>query len=498
MFYRQQVRVHINTFSYNRSGNLVMRFGSVSPFLVLLMQLVSLDARMILSQEFSKKIVVVQMSLLPSTEIALHMPCNESNFFATKCMCHIQCTSAGCANAISLCSKYSTTRGCKYVLLREIGKKLIATLKRTPSTQELDNIDISSYPTTIKQLTMEPWKSIVANEAKSGNSSRSSSSIPLNNLDYAVSLIDTASKALISDLNMPNGSRETALCGGVETPFTDNYFHTKTIALVLLSYKTPRTLLNTLKTWKSSGLLEMAHERIAILSKATPTEIAIAASFGFEIVQPKDIPDAKVMAPNLLTIGAAFYYGLSKISSDYVLFLENDFKMDTSLSKKEIALELLGGAGMLDRGAQVVRLMSRKYQGCGTFKGCNHGSSTMRSPSPDDRRRNWYSFYCRGYPGTAPFVNDCLSTPAYRCFTSWDSNWSLNAALLKRSDMFDKKYKVSSFQKLSLAEIGLSCFRKQDRFETVMIHEYKWAYWKVPICISYNGLFVHEEIETNN
>ena len=51
--------------------------------------------------------------------------------------------------------------------------------------------------------------------------------------------------------------------------------------------------------------------------------------------------------------------------------------------------------------------------------------------------------------------------------------------------------------RLSLAEIGLKCYNKQDKFETIMIYEYKWARWKVPICISYNGLFIHEEIETS-
>jgi hypothetical protein len=37
---------------------------------------------------------------------------------------------------------------------------------------------------------------------------------------------------------------------------------------------------------------------------------------------------------------------------------------------------------------------------------------------------------------------------------------------------------------------------KQDGFESVMGYG-KWMSWRVPICISYNGLFIHEEIETS-
>jgi hypothetical protein len=49
-----------------------------------------------------------------------------------------------------------------------------------------------------------------------------------------------------------------------------------------------------MRTWQSSGLLQMVTEKVAILNDPYPTEIAIAREFGFEVVQPKDIPQAKV------------------------------------------------------------------------------------------------------------------------------------------------------------------------------------------------------------
>lgn len=39
--------------------------------------------------EKREKIVVMNMNEFPRDEIAMHMPCEESNMFATKCMVHM-------------------------------------------------------------------------------------------------------------------------------------------------------------------------------------------------------------------------------------------------------------------------------------------------------------------------------------------------------------------------------------------------------------------------
>ena len=44
---------------------------------------------------------------------------------------------------------------------------------------------------------------------------------------------------------------------------------------------------------------------------------------------------------------AAFYYALKRVKSEFVLFLENDFKMDLTLSQPHIMSELIGAAGRL-------------------------------------------------------------------------------------------------------------------------------------------------------
>lgn len=201
--------------------------------------------------------------------------------------------------------------------------------------------------------------------------------------------------------------------------------------------------------------------------------------------------------PNVFTIGAAFYYALQAIESEYLIFLENDFKMDDALSRQDIKAELIAAAGMLDSGIEVVRLSSRKWKGCGTFKDCDHHGIHLDASDPKERLRNWYAFYCREQrKDAAGHVSDCFDKPDYRCFTSDDTNWTLNAVMVKKSTMLNKKYDAKG-QMLSIGDIGLRQYQKQDGFETAMAWGLPWQQWRVPICIAYNGLFIHEEIETS-
>lgn len=105
-------------------------------------------------------------------------------------------------------------------------------------------------------------------------------------------------------------------------------FLASSVALVVLSYHAPRTLLNSMLTWQQGGLLGVVKERVALLNDPLDEEVGIAKAFGFRVVQPQDIPGAKTARRNVLTIGAAFYYSLHLVQSEFVLFLENDFKLD--------------------------------------------------------------------------------------------------------------------------------------------------------------------------
>eukprot|EP01032_Pedospumella_encystans_P011040 gene11040-12872_t len=375
------------------------------------------------------------------------------------------------------------------MLLRQVGRNKVATLKRVPTAKELSRFDTSDYPTSRSDFNEQDWKA----KATRRTNARIRDLVP--SISKAKSnLVDRIFKTNSSSQLCPINSAEISSTDYAKLSTKDKFLG-ESIALAVLSYHTPKTLINSLRTWNTSGLLDMVAERVAVLNDPLPAEHAMALHHGFEVLQPKDVPNGKTAKPNVFTIGAAFYYTLQHVKSEYLLFLENDFKMDTELSRQQIQAQLVAAAGMLRDGAEVVRLMSRKYQGCGTFKTCDHHGIHLDSSDPGHRNRNWYSFYCRGHPGSAPYVADCLHEPDFRCFTSWDTNWTLNAVMVKKSTMLTKQYKNGRGQLKTIAEIGLSSYRHQDGFESSMLN--MWAAWKVPVCISFDGLFIHEEIETS-
>ena len=99
-----------------------------------------------------------------------------------------------------------------------------------------------------------------------------------------------------------------------------------------------------------------------------------------------------------------------------------------------------------------------------------------------------------------PGVAECISKPGgleYRCHTSFDSNWSLNAIIVKRETMLEgKPVKAdgsSEWPEGTIANYGLKTYDRQDGFESDLINF--WGDYKVPICISVRGNFLHAELD---
>ena len=66
---------------------------------------------------------------------------------------------------------------------------------------------------------------------------------------------------------------------------------------------------------------------------------------------------------------------------------------------------------------------------------------------------------------------------------------------LSKSTFMSKKYPTPDGPK-TIPEIGLQNSKVNDGFERQMGFQYHWMNWKVPICISMQGMFIHHEIET--
>lgn len=458
-------------------------------------------------------IEMMALDKFPKEKISHHFGCKESQEFATNCACHIKCDDATCANARSICKKYSGL-GCKYMLTRKVRGRKLATLKRVAVNNESAAYDVSIYPKTDTALQAYPNYARYASRRGELNGQKSPTGTKLGELvseagkkgeEVMDALMSGSKKAASNSLwksllrEAQGSTSKTNYCGNLASRDEEwkKKFLEYGISLVALSYRSPMSLVNSMRTWKKSGLLDMVQEKKIILNDPLPQDIAIALEHDFQIIEPNDISGVKTSKDNVVTIGAGFYYALQHSpNSEYLLFLENDFKIDTEMGREDIMSQLVAAAGMLERGAQIVRLQSRKAKGCGTFKECGHAFRPSSHEGGLDRKRNWYSFYCPNYNGTQPYVDNCLDVAGgFRCFTSWDSNWSVNAIFVKRSTFMNKKYQTPRGQQ-TIPEVGLQNNKVNDGFERQMGFGYNWMNWKVPVCLAMEGLFIHYEIET--
>lgn len=359
--------------------------------------------------------------------------------------CQIRCEdprAKKCQHGIDVCARHAA-EGCAFVVTNPSGEW--ATLKRRQSESELADLNYPGKALTADELTAARPALEAEGAARRANSS-----------GFAAA----ATRAAPALSRAAPGSSK--LCGSPPSWATVG---AETVALVALSYRTPATLRRSVASWHDSGLLGLVDERILLLNDPSPAEVAVGLRYGFDVRLPSDLgavggrggargsPRAKAAAvgprlravkPEVLTIGAAFAAAVSVATSTHVLFLEKDFAVPPSHTLDSVAAELAAAVVAARRGAAVVRLRSIEDQGCGTFRKCAKGANNpdWNGATTFARRRNWWSFYCRDFARDGA-VADCGSTGgdgAVRCFTSWDSNWSLNAVLVDRVAALEKKW----------------------------------------------------------
>ena len=412
------------------------------------------------------------------------VPCAETEGKHT-CACQIRCEAPSqkrCQKGLSVCSRVN---GCEYVVTNPSGEW--ATLKRRPTPAELDRVNFAGKKLTQAEL-----------EA-------SRSSLEAEGLVARRNYTGGFAAALKRAQPSKHTYHTNSYCG---TSYES--VHDATVALVALSYRTPATLRNSMLSWRDSGLLSFVDERILMLNDPAPSEVALGLKHGFEVLLPSDVQ--KRIGPQMprqvkrevLTIGAAFAAACAVSTSTHVLFLEKDFAVAPGATLDEVASELAAAVVAAKRGAAVVRLRSIQDQGCGTFRRCqdNRNMPQWNGRTTFERRRNWWSFYCRDFQNNR--VADCASYAgsSMRCFSAWDSNWSLNAVLVDRVRALEEKWAYKRGRTngrfrapgTSLAAYGAATWQKQDGFEVGMLKD-DWGRTDMPICLSTRGLFAHVEVD---
>lgn len=123
------------------------------------------------------------------------------------------------------------------------------------------------------------------------------------------------------------------------------------LTLAVLSWRQPKTLRNTLESYRQNGLLELAAEKLVFLNEATSEDMKIAQEFGFEVLSS---------AKNI-GIGLPFQQLVARATRKYFLFLENDFMLveNAEVTKKRME----AAVNLLDKGISAVRLRHLHHYG---------------------------------------------------------------------------------------------------------------------------------------
>jgi hypothetical protein len=262
----------------------------------------------------------------------------------------------------------------------------------------------------------------------------------------------------------------------------------KTLAIIAITYRAPRSFEAALKTWQASGMLDMADELILFINAPLKKDIELGERFGFRIMVT-DERGGNIMA------GPALAYAVGNCTSDYVLFMEKDFQV---VADRQTALrEMWAGVWHLARGVEAYRLRGKTdHPAEGMPNCCAKGpkpecpfNSGWRTAGSFADHMNWLFVYCD--PDVVEHANgrvvQCSDEPKTLCYTSAESNWSNNPVLFGR-EWFNRRIR-------KVALTGENAFTDNRYFEfNVMLD---WLGWRPParICSSFWGIMKHVEID---
>lgn len=153
-------------------------------------------------------------------------------------------------------------------------------------------------------------------------------------------------------------SSRDKLCHG-RRPVNLTSLAARRVCLVVVSYRAPRSLENSVRSWARAGLLDLVDDKIMWLNAATDQERALGAEFGFRVLEPRnmtyhvfktDFPQAfKGRRPQRLpalvvgsernswTVGPSLVHAADMTDADYVLFLEKDFMIEDHVRERMVA-----------------------------------------------------------------------------------------------------------------------------------------------------------------
>ena len=125
-----------------------------------------------------------------------------------------------------------------------------------------------------------------------------------------------------------------------------------TLALCMLSWKDPQTLLQTLKSYDDNGLLAYANQKIIFFNEISAEDVQIAQKYNFKI-----IGDAQNRG-----IAHAFNVLANTATADLFLFLEDDWTLIENQHEMKLQLDAAKKL-LMECIVDVVRLRHRRNPG---------------------------------------------------------------------------------------------------------------------------------------
>ena len=143
------------------------------------------------------------------------------------------------------------------------------------------------------------------------------------------------------------------LCGS--TPTSEADVIKKKVALAAVSWQAPKSLRNSMESWRAGGLLDIVDERMIFLNSPTAEDREIAAEYDFDVYTTEE-HNGNIMA------GPSLAYLAGNTSADYILFMEKDFVL--SSPRDTMMKEMFVGIQHLARGVDVYRWGGRGRELC--------------------------------------------------------------------------------------------------------------------------------------
>lgn len=123
------------------------------------------------------------------------------------------------------------------------------------------------------------------------------------------------------------------------------------ISICILSWKTGKTLRNTLKSYQKYGLLEMIDDIVILFQEVSESDKKLADQYNIRYIGLQDN----------IGIGKGMKKLAENAACENILFLEHDFELIED--KATVFSRLKSGLEMLDNGFDVVRYRSRNTPG---------------------------------------------------------------------------------------------------------------------------------------